>query len=104
MEFESQTLRVGTNDAGAIQPLLDAVRRQGLVIRRLQPYRQSLEDLFMEAVTDPATGQAMTPGADRRQGFEVGAAPIARVAPSLPPAAVALSDAPPGQLDSGGQR
>jgi hypothetical protein len=30
------------------------------------PVRQSLEDLFLQAVTDPLTGQAMTPGADRR--------------------------------------
>ena len=63
VEFETQTLRIGTTDAAAIQPLLDALRRQGLVIRRLQPFRQSLEDLFMEAVTDPVSGQALAPGA-----------------------------------------
>ncbi len=74
VEFDGQTVRIGTSDAAAVQPILDALRQQGLVVRRLQPFRQSLEDLFMEAVTDPLTGQAMTPGAGQRRGFEVGPA------------------------------
>ena len=63
MELDGLTLRMGVADAGAVQPILDALRREGLVIRRVQPVRQSLEDLFMEAVTDPTTGLAAAPGA-----------------------------------------
>jgi ABC-2 type transport system ATP-binding protein len=46
-----------------IQPILDALRQTGLVIRRVQSMRPSLEDLFLEAVTDPTTGAVATPGA-----------------------------------------
>src|SRR5690606_31949716 len=59
------TLRLGTSEAGRIQPVLDALRREGLTISAVRPYRPSLEDLFMQAVTDPATGQALPPGAAR---------------------------------------
>jgi ABC-2 type transport system ATP-binding protein len=62
-EVEGMTLRVGVTEAAAVQPILDSLRAAGLVIRRVQPMRQSLEDLFMEAVTDPTTGLAATPGA-----------------------------------------
>jgi ABC-2 type transport system ATP-binding protein len=62
-EIEGMTLRVGVMDANAVQPILDALRGAGLVIRRVQPMRQSLEDLFLQAVTDPVTGLAATPGA-----------------------------------------
>ena len=63
VEVEGMTLRVGLLDAAAVQPLLDALRSAGLVVRRMQAVRQSLEELFMEAVTDPVTGRAATPGA-----------------------------------------
>jgi len=58
------TLRVGTTDASRMQPLVDAIRARGGTIKSLRPVRPSLEDLFMQAVTDPATGQTMTPGAE----------------------------------------
>jgi ABC-2 type transport system ATP-binding protein len=98
VEFDGQAVRIGTTDAAAVQPLLDALRNQALVIRRLQPFRQSLEDLFMEAVTDPLTGQSLTPGADRPRGFAVGAAP------GVPRPAIPQSDARFGQFDQGGPR
>jgi ABC-2 type transport system ATP-binding protein len=63
VELDGTTLRIGVTDAAAIQPIVDSIRLAGLVIRRIQPVRQSLEDLFMEAVTDPTTGMAATPGA-----------------------------------------
>jgi ABC-2 type transport system ATP-binding protein len=63
VELDGLTLRLGVTGAPAIQPALDALRQQGLVIRRVQPMRQSLEDLFMEAVTDPTTGLTAAPGA-----------------------------------------
>jgi len=62
-EVAGTTLRVGVTDAAAVQPILDALRQGGLVIRRIQSMRPSLEDLFLEAVTDPTTGLVATPGA-----------------------------------------
>jgi ABC-2 type transport system ATP-binding protein len=52
VELESSTIRVGVETAAAVQPLLDALRAASLVIRRVQPIRPSLEDLFMEAVSE----------------------------------------------------
>jgi hypothetical protein len=49
-EVDGLTLRMAGADAAAVQPILDSFRSAGLVIRRVQPIRQSLEDLFMEAV------------------------------------------------------
>ena len=64
-ELDGPVLSVGTSDALRVQPLLDALRADGLTIRRLMPVRQSLEDLFMQAVIDPTSGRAHTPGAAR---------------------------------------
>ena len=44
------TLRLATTDVLAIQAVIDALRAANLPIRRIQPARPSLEDLFMEAV------------------------------------------------------
>ena len=62
---DATTVRVAATDVVAVQPLIDAVRRAGLSVRRVQPMRPSLEELFMEAVTDPTTGRARPPGARR---------------------------------------
>ena len=80
VEVEGPAVRVGTIDPVQIQPVLDALRAAGLTIRRMLPVRQSLEDLFMEAVTDPVTGQAMAPGAERGRGFQ----PITAPQPAAP--------------------
>lgn len=64
-ELDGPVLAVGTSDARRAQPVLDALRANGLTVRRFIPVRQSLEDLFMEAVIDPTTGHAGTPGAER---------------------------------------
>ena len=76
-ELDGATLSVGTADANRVQPILDALRSAGLTVRRLSPVRQSLEDLFMEAVTDPTTGSASaaTPGADRPGASKWGGRP-----------------------------
>ncbi len=63
VEIDRGMLRVGTADARRIQPIVDALRRQGVVIRSMKPVRPSLEDLFMQAVTDPNTGEVLMPGA-----------------------------------------
>ncbi len=56
-------IAIGTSDAAVIQPLLDRLRAKGVTIKAMRPIRPTLEDLFMQAVTDPNTGKAMAPGA-----------------------------------------
>jgi ABC-2 type transport system ATP-binding protein len=43
-------LRIETTDPAAVQPAIDRLRAAGAVIRRVQPIRPTLEDLFIEAV------------------------------------------------------
>ncbi|MEZ6244321.1 MAG: ABC transporter ATP-binding protein [Phycisphaerales bacterium] len=62
---EASTLHVQTAEPSEIQGLIDAFRRESLQIRAIRPFRPSLEDLFMEAVTDPTTGKTLLPGASR---------------------------------------
>jgi ABC-2 type transport system ATP-binding protein len=52
-----------TDDPLAVQGLLDTLRSSGYVLKAVRPVRASLEDLFMQAVTDPTTGKALAPGA-----------------------------------------
>jgi ABC-2 type transport system ATP-binding protein len=63
IEIEGGSIRVGTIDPGQIQSLLDQLRGAGLEIRRVQAVKPSLEDLYMEAVIDPATGKSAAAGA-----------------------------------------
>jgi ABC-2 type transport system ATP-binding protein len=44
-------LSIPTNDPHHIQELLDALRRSGLIIKRVEPLRPSLEDLFINTVS-----------------------------------------------------
>ena len=55
-------VRIASLDVDRLQPVIDEVRARGCVIRSVRPVRPSLEDLFMQAVTDPS-GRALTPGA-----------------------------------------
>ncbi|NUQ66945.1 MAG: ABC transporter ATP-binding protein [Phycisphaerales bacterium] len=64
------TLSLATTDAAVVQPVIDALRAGGVIIRSIRPVRPSLEDLFMEAVTDPTTGVALPPGARKGAGRE----------------------------------
>ena len=50
-------------DPTAIQSIIDRLRADGHVIEKVQPRRESLEDLFMRAVHDPETGELLDPGA-----------------------------------------
>jgi hypothetical protein len=73
VEVTGGTLRVSTMDAAAIQPVIDALRAAGFVIRRIQPARPSLEDLFIEAVGGVAGGHQagamiQRPGFPAQQG------------------------------------
>lgn len=67
---EGRTVRLRTVDAALVQPVIDALRRDGLMIASVRPVRPSLEDLFMQAVTDPTTGEALPPGAIRERRKE----------------------------------
>jgi ABC-2 type transport system ATP-binding protein len=63
VEVQHGMIRAGTTEPGDIQELIDAIRQAGLMIKRVLPIRPSLEDLFMEAVTDSATGRSVPVGA-----------------------------------------
>jgi hypothetical protein len=67
-ELEGPFLKVGTSDPAAVQPVLDALRRAGLIVRRMHVIRPTLEELFFEAVIDPTTGMAHRPGAAKTAG------------------------------------
>jgi ABC-2 type transport system ATP-binding protein len=56
-------LVVGGSEPGPVQPILDRLRGEQRVICSLEPVRETLEDLFMRAVTDPKTGATLKPGA-----------------------------------------
>lgn len=49
IELDGTILRVGVIDPVQVQPLIDRLRQTGAVLRRVYPYRPSLEDLFIEA-------------------------------------------------------
>jgi ABC-2 type transport system ATP-binding protein len=63
VEVDGDIIRLGTMDSGLIQPVLDALRSGGWIIHRVQAVKPSLEDLYMDAVVDPTTGQSVKPGA-----------------------------------------
>lgn len=50
-------------DARGAQPILDRLRSEQRTVVAVQTVRESLEDLFMRAVTDPNTGLIYRPGA-----------------------------------------
>ena len=54
---------IGGAEPDPVQPILDRLRQDQRVICAVKPVRETLEDLFMRAVTDPATGKVMQPGA-----------------------------------------
>ncbi|MEM1071344.1 MAG: ATP-binding cassette domain-containing protein [Planctomycetota bacterium] len=63
IEIDRNVLRLGLTEPEQIQPIVDEIRRRAGVIDEIRAIRPSLEDLFMQAVTDPTTGEALTPGA-----------------------------------------
>jgi len=65
VSLESGALRIGATEAREAQPALDAARRAGLAVKSFRLVRPTLEDLFISAVTDPETGRALEPGAER---------------------------------------
>jgi ABC-2 type transport system ATP-binding protein len=55
VELVGTRIRIRAAGPEGIQPVIDALRRRQLVIESVQPIRQSLEDFFMAAVSEPAT-------------------------------------------------
>jgi len=51
-ELQGRTLRIRAWEAAAIQPVIDALRAGRLVIQSVRPVQQSLEDFFVEVVSD----------------------------------------------------
>jgi len=60
---DGSAISIKTKDPAVAQPVLDALRAKGATVLELRAHRPSLEDLFMEAVIDPTTGKALSPGA-----------------------------------------
>jgi ABC-2 type transport system ATP-binding protein len=52
VELAGTTLRILTGNPLRVQPVIDALRRAGLVIHAMRPVRQTLEDFFIQTVTD----------------------------------------------------
>jgi ABC-2 type transport system ATP-binding protein len=63
MSIQGAVLKIGTSEPGRIQGVIDTLRAGGVTIRSVRQVRPSLEDLFMQAVTDPNTGEVLAPGA-----------------------------------------
>lgn len=53
IELAGLTLRVGIIEPGQVQPIIDALRSQQLIVRRVQAMKSTLEDLFLSTVTGP---------------------------------------------------
>jgi ABC-type multidrug transport system ATPase subunit len=70
---ERTTLISRGTEPAMVQPLIDRLRQGGHAIVSVKPVRETLEDLFMRAVTDPTlfmravtdptTGKVLAPGA-----------------------------------------
>jgi ABC-2 type transport system ATP-binding protein len=56
VQAEGRLLRIGTIEPRDVQPAIDVLRNADIVIRRMQPVRPSLEDLFIEAVQNHGAG------------------------------------------------
>jgi len=68
IEVDDTVIRVKTTEAPVIQPVLEALLKRAFIIKTVHSVRPSLEDLFMQAVTDPITGQVLAPGAGQGPG------------------------------------
>lgn len=63
LSVAGRVVRVETEEAEVVQPVIDGLRARGVVIRSVRAIRPSLEDLFIAAVSDPSTGETADPGA-----------------------------------------
>ena len=50
MNVAGDTVSLVADDANGVQPLIDALRKEGAAIREIKEVRSSLEEIFMESV------------------------------------------------------
>ena len=60
-EINGDTLSVYQGAAEPMQPIIDAIRSAGITMVEMREVRQSLEELFMEAVQSSGAGATSTP-------------------------------------------
>ncbi|RNC81159.1 MAG: ABC transporter ATP-binding protein [Phycisphaera sp.] len=65
-EITEHTLKLLSVEPRDVQPVIDQIRAKDGVILSIRRTRPSLEDLFMQAVVDPTTGETLAPGAARK--------------------------------------
>lgn len=65
-EISKHTLKLLSVEPKDVQPVIDQIRAKDGVILSIRRTRPSLEDLFMQAVVDPTTGETLAPGAARK--------------------------------------
>lgn len=64
---ELRRVQIPHGTAEEVQPLIDELRRRRALIIAVNDVRDSLEEMFMRAVTDPTTGHAPPPGASAQR-------------------------------------
>jgi len=64
-EVNGATLKLQSVEPKDVQPIIDKIRAKDGTILSIRRTRPSLEDLFMQAVIDPETGEELGPGAAR---------------------------------------
>ena len=70
VEIDGDTLSVYQGTAEPMQPIIDALRAEGVTIMEMREVRQSLEELFMESVQSSGAG-AMPPKLPRPNAKEM---------------------------------
>jgi len=53
------SIRIDTTEPARVQPVIDAIRGSGVDLHAVIPHRPSLEDLFMQVVTDGKGGETI---------------------------------------------
>jgi ABC-2 type transport system ATP-binding protein len=69
VEVQGACVRIRTRQAAQVQSIIDMVRGAQLVIQRIQPVRQSLEDLFMQAVGGVEGGHQAGASINKKGGY-----------------------------------
>lgn len=63
MEGDRRRVRLPGASAEEVQPVIDLLRSRRALVIGVREMRESLEEMFLRAVRDPATGRALPPGA-----------------------------------------
>ncbi|NNJ87687.1 MAG: ABC transporter ATP-binding protein [Akkermansiaceae bacterium] len=73
VSIDGELMSVYQSDPAPMQPIIDAIRSEGITIVELREVRQSLEELFMESVGEGGVGgtqKGATPPPPPREGKE----------------------------------